>query len=65
MNINKTNQNIHLEIEIDSKLYDKLNYICKYYGHSLEVQLPSAIQQYVFEFERIHGTIKAQHHKEK
>lgn len=63
MNDSMTNQNIHLEIEIDSNLYDKLCYICEYYKHALDIQLPCAIQQYVIEFERVHGNIKNDNNK--
>lgn len=46
-----------ITIEIDSELYRKYQYICRYYGHSLNMQLQSTIFLYINEFERVHGKI--------
>lgn len=46
-----------ITVEIDSELYSKYEYICRYYGHSFNRQLQSTIFLYVHEFERVHGKI--------
>lgn len=44
-------------IEINSELYEKYQYICRYYGHPFSIQIQSAIYLYINEFERVHGKI--------
>ncbi len=44
-------------VEINSDLYNKYMYICRYYGHPIDIQLQSTIYLYIDEFERVHGKI--------
>ncbi len=57
--MNDNNDYITMEMDIEPELYDKLQLICKYYGHPLDIQLPSIIDRYVMDFERVHGPVES------
>ena len=52
---NKNNK--HLGIEIDPELHQKIRYIAKYEGRSINGQVLYLIRQYIREFEQQEGEI--------
>lgn len=54
MDKNKT----YIDLSIDQEDLDKIQYISKYYGYSLENQIITLIDNYICKYEKKHGIIE-------
>lgn len=54
MDKNKT----YIDLSIDKEDLDKIQYISKYYGYSLEYQIITLIDNYICKYEKKHGIIE-------
>ena len=61
MDKNKT----YIDLSIDKEDLDKIQYISKYYGYSLENQIITLIDNYICKYEKKHGIIVINREEEK